>query len=247
MLDSTGNGDVRASVGSGCADRTNQAWNTSVPAATIAPNAARPEPPATARVADQRWRGRMGTASTNGRTAGAVSGIEPRALDAIEFRPQGRRVLVVATGRFGLRKECTGPFGLSLRQQLARRRQHLLGAPLALGERRTRPIDVGARAGVGAVQKQDSRPDMNGVFVLAGEVPIESFDEQAPQRGCRGRRPRKPAWTRDASFQASLKSCGLYRSNSCEYKSNDLCRYDRGDGTTVPERLTLAIFFLFSN
>ncbi len=115
---------------------------------------------------------------SNRRGGRPVSGVHPRALDALEFGSQGRGVLVVSAGRFGLREERTGAFGLPLREQLARRRKHLLGASLSLGKGRARPIDVGAGTRVGSVQKKDPRPHMNGVFVLTGKVPIEPFDEQ---------------------------------------------------------------------
>ena len=55
--------------------------------------------------------------------------------------------------------------------------QQLVGLALALGLRAPRTIDVRAGPRVAAIEKQDARPDVNGLFVIAGEVSIET-DEQ---------------------------------------------------------------------
>ena len=56
--------------------------------------------------------------------------------------------------------------------------QQFLGLPLPLGERAARPIDVRARAGVAAVEKQRARPDVDGEFVVGGEVMVEAGEQQ---------------------------------------------------------------------
>ncbi len=63
-------------------------------------------------------------------------------------------------------------------KHLGRRVEDLVGAALPLGQRRPRAADVGARPGMRAIEKQHARPDMNGVVVIAGEVALETFDEQ---------------------------------------------------------------------
>ena len=55
--------------------------------------------------------------------------------------------------------------------------QQLFGLALPLGQRAARPLDVGARAGMAAVEEQRARPDVDGELVLGGEVVIEA-DEQ---------------------------------------------------------------------
>ena len=56
--------------------------------------------------------------------------------------------------------------------------QQFLGLPLPLGQRAARPLDVRARAGMAAIEKQRARPDVDGVLVLRGEVVIETGEEQ---------------------------------------------------------------------
>ena len=56
--------------------------------------------------------------------------------------------------------------------------KELLRFALTLGERAARPLDVRASAIVIALQKNHARPDANGAFVLAGEIVIESREQQ---------------------------------------------------------------------
>ena len=56
--------------------------------------------------------------------------------------------------------------------------QQLLGFPLTLGDRLPRPFDVRASAIVIAVEKDDARPDVDGLFVVFCEVMIEAGDEK---------------------------------------------------------------------
>ena len=52
----------------------------------------------------------------------------------------------------------------------------MLALPLRL--RATRPLDVGAGAAMPALQKRHARPDGDRLFVLSGEIMIESREEQ---------------------------------------------------------------------
>ena len=56
--------------------------------------------------------------------------------------------------------------------------QQLFRLALPLGLRAARPLDVGARAIVAAVEKQHARPDVDGRLVVAGEVMIEPLQQQ---------------------------------------------------------------------
>jgi hypothetical protein len=50
--------------------------------------------------------------------------------------------------------------------------------PLSFGLGAACPIDVRARAIVVAIEEQDTRPEVDGGFELAGEVVIQPGDEQ---------------------------------------------------------------------
>ena len=54
----------------------------------------------------------------------------------------------------------------------------LLPLALALGDRAARALDVGAGAGVAAVEEQDARPDVDRELVLAGEIVVEPGEEE---------------------------------------------------------------------
>jgi hypothetical protein len=56
--------------------------------------------------------------------------------------------------------------------------QQLVRLALALGLRAPRPIDVRAGPGVPAIEKQDASPDVDGLFVIAGEVSIQTDEEE---------------------------------------------------------------------
>ena len=56
--------------------------------------------------------------------------------------------------------------------------QQLLGLALPLGQRAARPLDVGARARMAAIEEQRARPDVDRLFVLGGEVVIEAEQQQ---------------------------------------------------------------------
>ena len=56
--------------------------------------------------------------------------------------------------------------------------EQLLRLTLALGERAARAIDVGASPRVAAIEEQRARPDVDGLFVLRGEVVIEAGEQQ---------------------------------------------------------------------
>src|SRR5262249_55063194 len=58
------------------------------------------------------------------------------------------------------------------------RLQQFLGLTLLLGKRAARPLDVGARPRVAAIEKQRARPDVDGVVVLAREVMVEAGEQQ---------------------------------------------------------------------
>ena len=57
--------------------------------------------------------------------------------------------------------------------------QNLVRTTLALGERRTRAVDIGAGPGVGAIEKEDARPEVNGFLIPALEVLLETGDEKS--------------------------------------------------------------------
>src|SRR5207247_4273925 len=56
--------------------------------------------------------------------------------------------------------------------------QELLRLALALGERASRPFDVRPGTGMAAIQKQRPRPDVDRLFVLAGEIMVETPEEE---------------------------------------------------------------------
>ena len=56
--------------------------------------------------------------------------------------------------------------------------QQLFGLALPLGQRAARAFDVGAGTRVVAIEKQRARPDVDRLFVLAGEVVIEAGEQQ---------------------------------------------------------------------
>ena len=49
---------------------------------------------------------------------------------------------------------------------------------LPLGLRAARPLDVGARAIVMPIEKQHARPEVDGLFVVAGEVLVEAGEQE---------------------------------------------------------------------
>jgi hypothetical protein len=53
-----------------------------------------------------------------------------------------------------------------------------LGFAQALGERGAGAIDVGARAGMTAIQKEHAAPDLDRALELTGEIPIETGKQQ---------------------------------------------------------------------
>ena len=56
--------------------------------------------------------------------------------------------------------------------------EQFIAFALALGDRTSRPLDVRPRPGVPAIEKQDTRPDVNGKIVLTGEVVVETGKEK---------------------------------------------------------------------
>ena len=58
-----------------------------------------------------------------------------------------------------------------------------LGLALQLGLRAARALDIGARAIVVAIEKQHARPEVDGLFVLTGEVLVEPGEEQLLDAG----------------------------------------------------------------
>jgi glutamate formiminotransferase len=56
--------------------------------------------------------------------------------------------------------------------------QQLVAVPLTLGNRAAGAFDVGARAGVAAVDKEHPRPDVDRLFVLIGEVVGQPGEQQ---------------------------------------------------------------------
>src|SRR5258706_16127409 len=56
--------------------------------------------------------------------------------------------------------------------------QQFLRLALPLGNRASRALDVGPGAVVVALEKDDARPDVDGLFVVSGEVMIESGDKE---------------------------------------------------------------------
>ena len=65
--------------------------------------------------------------------------------------------------------------------------QQFLRLALPLGNRASRAIDVGARAIVVALEKDYTRPDIDGLFVISGEVVIESGERSSSMRVARSR------------------------------------------------------------
>lgn len=101
----------------------------------------------------------------------------PRA--AFELQPQGRGALVVAAMGDDFPQKVARGVGLAAIDQILSGLEQLVGAALALGERRPRTVDVGARPRMRPVEEQHSRPDVNGVVVLVIEVAIQTLEEES--------------------------------------------------------------------
>ena len=56
--------------------------------------------------------------------------------------------------------------------------QQLLRFALALAERAARTLDVGAGAGVAAIEEERARPDVDGELVARGEIMVEADQEE---------------------------------------------------------------------
>src|SRR5262249_7976490 len=56
--------------------------------------------------------------------------------------------------------------------------QQLFGLTLPLGERAARPLDVRTRASVAPVEKQRSRPDVDGLLVVRGKIVVKAGQQQ---------------------------------------------------------------------
>ena len=56
--------------------------------------------------------------------------------------------------------------------------QQLFGFTLPLGEGAACPVDVGARPRMAAVEKERARPDIDGELVAAGEVVVETDQQE---------------------------------------------------------------------
>lgn len=57
------------------------------------------------------------------------------------------------------------------------------GFALPLGLCATRPLDVGAGSTVVTIEEQDARPQVDGLFVLGGEILIEAREQQLLDSG----------------------------------------------------------------
>ena len=108
----------------------------------------------------------------SGRVGHAADGGEP--IQPAEVRE--RDVLVGAPRDGGIQQVARG-VGTAVLECLGASMQQLVRLALALGLRAPRTIDVRAGPRVAAIEKQDARPDVNGLFVIAGEVSIQT-DEQ---------------------------------------------------------------------
>ena len=109
-----------------------------------------------------------------------------------------------------LDKELAGSRSFALLHQGLALVQHLVGPPLTLGDGGPGAIDIGAGARVRSIEEQDARPEMDGFFVPAVEVFVETLDEQrfdaAVPIGGVGLGHRV-----EASWISHQKSRGLYR------------------------------------
>src|SRR5207249_4259685 len=56
--------------------------------------------------------------------------------------------------------------------------QQFFGFALSLGQGAAGALDVGAGAGMAAIEEEDARPDVDRVVVLRGEVMIEAGEQQ---------------------------------------------------------------------
>ena len=56
--------------------------------------------------------------------------------------------------------------------------EHGFGFALSLGLSTARPLDVSAGAAVVPIEKQDARPEIDGLFVLIGEIQVEAREQQ---------------------------------------------------------------------
>ena len=108
-----------------------------------------------------------------------------RPLDALQSQPQRRGALIVSRRGDGLGQQVTRRVGLAAIEQRPARLEHLFGVTLLFAERRPGAIDVGAGPRVRAIQEQDARPEMNRVFVAAGEVADRARRRATLRPGCR--------------------------------------------------------------
>lgn len=111
-------------------------------------------------------------------TSHALVHADAKPLETFEVQPQSRGALVFAKTGLCFTQQRARPIGVTLSEPLAGGVQHLVGLTLALGERGPRPVDIRACARMRSVEKEDARPQVDGLLVLSQEIPFEAIDEE---------------------------------------------------------------------
>jgi hypothetical protein len=85
---------------------------------------------------------------------------------------------VVGAGRDRFAQQPARGFGVALLEQVAAGLEQFVGMPLHLRDGLARAIDIRAGLFVVAIEEEDPRPEVNGLFVAGGKVAIEPLVEQ---------------------------------------------------------------------
>ena len=99
-------------------------------------------------------------------------------LEPLDSRQQRHRFVPRRAMLDGGRHQLAGRAGVSAIQGRDPRVEQLVPLALPFGDRAARPLDVGARPRMAAVDEQHARPDIDRQFVLFGKVVVEPEDEQ---------------------------------------------------------------------
>ena len=98
-------------------------------------------------------------------------------LQPIETMQQGQR-FVAATGTLGRRQQLPGRRAIAARERIGPGLKELFCLPLSFRERAPCPLDIRTRFPVGTIEKEHARPDVDGEIVTAGEIVIETGEQQ---------------------------------------------------------------------
>ena len=119
-------------------------------------------------------------AAHDARTGRGVDRADIQQADAVQHR-QG--LLVRRAALDGRCQQATGTIDVAVVERLQALVHQRFGFSLPLRQRAARPVDVGPRPIVGAIEEQHARPDVHRVFEPPGEVLVEAGDEQLLDAG----------------------------------------------------------------